>query len=105
MTATDLLRAELTRAARSLGAPENVEPAIERPRDPAFGDWATNLALVLAKPMRAKPRDLAQALVKALDFQRAGIRSAEIAGPGFVNFRVDVNVVASGIAAVIAADE
>ena len=105
MTATDLLRAELTRAARSLGAPETIEPALERPRDPAFGDWATNLALVLAKPLHAKPRDLAQAIVKALDFQRAGIRSAEIAGPGFVNFRVDVGVVASGIAALIAADE
>ena len=105
MTATDLLRAELTRAARSLGAPESIEPVLERPRDPAFGDWATNLAMVLAKPLRAKPRDLAQALVKALDFQRAGIRSAEIAGPGFVNFRVDVNVVASGIAALVEADE
>jgi len=105
MTATDLLRAELTRAARSLGAPETIEPALERPRDPAFGDWATNLALVLAKPLHAKPRDLAQALVQALDFRRAGIRSAEIAGPGFVNFRVDVGIVASGISALIAANE
>ena len=105
MTATDLLRAELTRAARSLGAPETIEPALERPRDPAFGDWATNLALVLAKPLHAKPRDLAQAIVKAIDFRRAGIRSAEIAGAGFVNFRVDVGVVASGIGALIAADE
>jgi arginyl-tRNA synthetase len=105
MTATDLLRAELTRAARSLGAPETIEPALERPRDPAFGDWATNLALVLAKPLHAKPRELAQAIVKAIDFRRAGIRSAEIAGPGFVNFRVDVGVVASGVTALIAADE
>src|SRR5690348_10842050 len=105
MTATDLLRAELTRAARSPGAPETIAPALEPPRDPAFGDWATNLALVLAKPLHAKPRDLAQALVQALDFRRAGIRSAEIAGPGFVNFRVDVGIVASGIAALIAANE
>jgi len=105
MSATDLLRAELTRAARSLGAPDNIEPAIERPRDPAFGDWATNLALILAKPLKSKPRDLAQAIVNALDFKRAGIRSAEIAGPGFINFRVDVNVVASGIGAIITANE
>ncbi len=105
MSATDLLRAELTRAARSLGAPETIEPALERPRDPAFGDWATNLALVLAKPLKSKPRDLAQAVVQAIDFRRAGIRSAEIAGPGFINFRVDVDVVASGIAALVAADE
>ncbi|HEY7237145.1 MAG TPA: arginine--tRNA ligase [Gemmatimonadaceae bacterium] len=105
MSATDLLRAELTRAARSLGAPETIEPVIERPRDPAFGDWATNLALVLAKPLHAKPRDLAQAIVKELDFRRAGIKSAEIAGPGFVNFRVEAGVVARGIAGIIAANE
>ena len=105
MSAIDLIRAELTRAARSLGAPEPIEPAVERPRDPAFGDWATSLALVLAKPMKAKPRDLAQKLIDAMDFERAGIRSAEIAGPGFINFRVDVGVVATGIAALIAANE
>jgi len=105
MSATDLLRAELTRAARSLGAPEAIEPVLERPRDPAFGDWATNLALVLAKPLRSKPRDLAQGIVQAIDFRRAGIRSAEIAGPGFINFRVDTDVVAEGITSLIRADE
>jgi arginyl-tRNA synthetase len=105
MSATDLLRAELTRAARSLGAPEAIEPVLERPRDPSFGDWATNLALVLAKPLRSKPRDLAQGIVEAIDFRRAGIRSAEIAGPGFINFRVDTDVVAQGITSLIQADE
>ena len=106
MSAVDLLRAELTRVARSLGAPDGVEPLLERPRDPAFGDWATNVALVLAKPLSKKPRDLAQAIVKELDFSRAGIRAADIAGPGFINFRVDVNVVARGIAGLIdAADQ
>ena len=45
MADTDLLRAELSRAAQSLGAPADVEPILERPRDPAFGDWATNLAM------------------------------------------------------------
>jgi arginyl-tRNA synthetase len=104
MSAPDLLRAELTRAARSLGAPDTIEPVLERPRDPSFGDWATNLALVLAKPLRTKPRDLAQRVIEALDFRRAGIRSADIAGPGFINFRVDVDVVARGIAALVAAD-
>jgi arginyl-tRNA synthetase len=105
MSSTDLLRAELTRAARSLGAPEAIEPVLERPRDPAFGDWATNLALVLAKPLHSKPRELAQGIVKALDFHRAGIRSAEIAGPGFINFRVNLDIVASGIANLIRANE
>ncbi len=48
MDGTDQLRAELVRAAVSLGAPDSIEPVIERPRDPSFGDWATNLALTLA---------------------------------------------------------
>ena len=105
MSAADLLRAELTRAACSLGAPEAIEPQLDRPRDPEFGDWATNLAMVLAKPLGKRPRDLAQAIVERLDFARAGIRSADIAGPGFINFRVDAGVVARALATLIAADE
>ena len=105
MDGADLLRAELTRAAHSLGAPEDVEPQLERPRDPAFGDWATNLAMVLAKPLGRKPRELAAALVERLDYARAGISSAEIAGPGFINFRVAADVFAEGLRALIAAGD
>jgi len=103
MDGTELLRAELARAAHSLGAPDDVEPLLERPRDPAFGDWATNLAMTLAKPLARKPRELAQAIVERLDYARAGISSAEIAGPGFINFRVSGDVFAEGLRALIAA--
>ncbi|HXT15812.1 MAG TPA: arginine--tRNA ligase [Gemmatimonadaceae bacterium] len=105
MDGTDQLRAELVRAAQSLGAPADVEPIIERPRDPSFGDWATNLAMVLAKPLGLKPRDLAAAIVERLDHMRAGIRSAEIAGPGFINFRVASDVFAEGLRALINAGD
>ena len=105
MDGTDLLRAELARAAQSLGAPDDIEPQIERPRDPAFGDWATNLAMVLAKPLRRKPRDLASAIVERLDHARAGISAAEIAGPGFINFRVATDVFAEALRALIAAGD
>ncbi len=105
MDGTDLLRAELARAAQSLGAPADVDPVIERPRDPSFGDWATNLAMVLAKPLGRKPRELAQAIVERLDFARAGISAAEIAGPGFINFRVATDVFAEGLRALIAAND
>ena len=103
MDGTELLRAELARAAHSLGAPDDVEPLLERPRDPAFGDWATNLAMTLAKPLGRKPRELAQGIVERLDYARAGISSAEIAGPGFINFRVSGDVFAEGLRALIAA--
>ncbi len=103
MDGTEQLRAELTRAAQSLGAPSTVDPVIERPRDPSFGDWATNLAMVLAKSLGRKPRDLAAAIIERLDFARAGISAADIAGPGFINFRVASDVFAEGLRALIAA--
>ncbi|MEI2416638.1 arginine--tRNA ligase [Orrella sp. JC864] len=65
--------------------------ALERPKVAAHGDLATNIAMQLAKPARRNPRELAQALVDALlaDTQAAGlVASAELAGPGFINFRV-----------------
>ncbi|HEX8725616.1 MAG TPA: arginine--tRNA ligase [Gemmatimonadaceae bacterium] len=103
MAADELLRAELTRAARALGAPEDVTPLLERPRDPAFGDWATNLAMTLAKRLGRKPRELAQQVIDTMDLARAGVRSAEIAGPGFINFRVATGTLAHGLLALVRA--
>lgn len=60
---------------------------VEPPRDPAHGDLATNAAMVLAKPLGINPRELAQKLCDALK-DEAGIASAEIAGPGFINMRL-----------------
>jgi len=104
MNAAEQIRAELIRAARSLGAPEDVSPALERPRETSHGDWATNLAMVLAKPLRSKPRDIAERLRDAIDLERAGVSGIEIAGPGFMNFRLDAGRIASGLADIIAAD-
>jgi arginyl-tRNA synthetase len=103
MDGTDQLRAELVRAAQALGAPDTVDPIVERPRDPSFGDWTTNVAMTLAKPLGKKPRDLATAIIERLDFARAGIKSAEIAGAGFINFRVASDVFAEGLRSIIAA--
>ena len=58
---------------------------VERTRDRAHGDFASNLALTLAKPARAKPRDIAEQLVGALKTGDT-IMKVEIAGPGFINF-------------------
>ncbi len=61
------------------------EVQIERTRDKSHGDFATNVAMVLAKPAGRKPRELAEQLVAALPEDPA-VRSVEIAGPGFINF-------------------
>ncbi|MFD1796410.1 arginine--tRNA ligase [Paracoccus aurantiacus] len=61
---------------------------VEPPRDPAHGDMATNAAMVLAKPAGAKPRDIAERLAARLS-DDPRITSAEVAGPGFLNLRLD----------------
>ena len=59
-------------------------------KDKAHGDLASNLAMMLAKSAKCKPRDLAESIVKALP-QHHGITKIEIAGPGFINFFIDDN--------------
>ncbi|MCT4609621.1 MAG: arginine--tRNA ligase [Pelagimonas sp.] len=59
----------------------------EPPRDPAHGDMATNAAMVLAKPAKMKPRDIAESLAAKLAADDR-IASAEVAGPGFLNLRL-----------------
>jgi arginyl-tRNA synthetase len=75
--------------------------AVEPPRDPAHGDLATNAAMVLAKRAGTNPRALAEAIVpklQALD----EVASAEVAGPGFINIRLDRSVWEQELAAILA---
>ncbi len=102
MTPEQLLRDELTKAAIAIGAPASTVPALERPRDPAHGDWASNLAMTLAKPLGRKPRDIATELVAKLDLSAAGVSATEIAGPGFINFRLNAGAHARGLADILA---
>jgi arginyl-tRNA synthetase len=69
--------------------PADASPSIqvERTRDKRHGDFASNVAMLLAKPAGQKPRDLAEALIAALPADNA-VAKAEIAGPGFINFFV-----------------
>lgn len=60
---------------------------LDRPRDKSHGDFATNLALMLAKPAKMNPRALAEALIAALP-QNTLVAKTEIAGPGFINFTI-----------------
>ncbi|OZV76611.1 arginine--tRNA ligase [Micromonospora echinospora] len=61
---------------------------VERPRNPEHGDYASTLALQLAKKVGQPPRELAAALAEQLG-RAPGIKSVEIAGPGFLNIRLD----------------
>ncbi|MBO0679735.1 arginine--tRNA ligase [Mycolicibacterium sp. S2-37] len=63
---------------------------VERPRNPEHGDYATNLALQVGKKAGANPRELAGWLAEALA-ATDGIASADVAGPGFVNLRIEAS--------------
>ncbi|MGH7475009.1 MAG: arginine--tRNA ligase [Longimicrobiales bacterium] len=87
--AIELLREQLEGIARELAGPEAAELAqLERPRNPEHGDVATNLALALASRTKRPPRQLAQEIISRLDLDTLGVAAAEIAGPGFINFRL-----------------
>ncbi|BBZ25705.1 hypothetical protein MHIB_41230 [Mycolicibacter hiberniae] len=75
---------------------------VERPRNPEHGDYATNLALQLGKKVGANPRELAGWLAQALE-QADGIAAAEVAGPGFVNLRIEASAQGAVVANIVAA--
>ncbi|MEU4714730.1 arginine--tRNA ligase [Micromonospora purpureochromogenes] len=64
------------------------QTAVERPRNPEHGDYASTLALQLSKKVGVPPRELAAALADQLG-RAPGVKSVEIAGPGFLNIRLD----------------
>ncbi|XDZ66882.1 arginine--tRNA ligase [Alphaproteobacteria bacterium LSUCC0684] len=76
----------------------------EAPRDPSHGDLATNAAMVLAKSAGMKPRDLAEMITAPLQ-QVDGITGVEIAGPGFINIRLDPAIWRDTLDACLAAGE
>ena len=75
---------------------------VERPRSPEHGDYATNVALQLGKKVGANPRELAGWLAEAL-IKKDGIAGADVAGPGFVNLRIETSAQAVVVDNVLAA--
>ena len=110
MTPADLAELLRTTAAAVLterGLDTSVLPetvTVERPRNPEHGDYATNLALQLGKKVGTNPRDLAGWLAEALA-AADGIAAAEVAGPGFVNLRIDAAAQNALVADILAAGE
>ena len=94
------IRAELDRVAAALGAP-GAAFVLERPRDTGHGDLSTNLAMVLAKQLKTNPRALAQKVVETLAIPPSIVSKTEIAGPGFVNFWLAQDALASLLVTII----
>jgi arginyl-tRNA synthetase len=82
----DVVRTAVAAAVQRGALPVEVpaEVVVERPKNPAHGDYATNVAMRLAKPAGRPPREVAEALAEELGAQ-PGIASVDVAGPGFLN--------------------
>lgn len=108
MTPADLAELLKTTAAAVL-TEHNLDTAalpatvtVERPRNPEHGDYATNLALQVGKKAGANPRELAGWLAQALT-AADGIAAADVAGPGFVNLRIEASAQNTLVEQIVAA--
>ena len=81
----DLLQQAIAEILVELGLPE-ADFAIEHPADLAHGDYACNVAMVLAKQVGQAPRAVAEQLLQSLSGKIEYVERMEIAGPGFINF-------------------
>jgi arginyl-tRNA synthetase len=103
----DLVHSTATTVLADRGLDTTVLPAkvtVERPRNPEHGDYATNVALQVAKRVGMPPRELAQALADRL-VQADGVASADVAGPGFLNLRLAADAQGALVGQVLAAGQ
>ncbi len=87
---------------RAAAAAIAIDGTVERTRDPGHGDFASNLAMRLAKPARKSPRDIAAMIVEALGDSDA-VDKAEIAGPGFINFHLSAQAFHAELESILSA--
>lgn len=106
---TEELKKSLDAAVKAVAAekekslPEDFAVRLERPRQEGHGDWATNIAMQLSKPFGMKPRELAEAIIEKLP-KDSVIETAEVAGPGFMNFKLTAGWVTEAVGSAIKQD-
>jgi len=84
------LKTSIEKAVEKSGLVEEVPPVkVEVPKDKENGDFSTNIAMVLTKQAKRNPREIAQVIIDNLDKGGAQVKSVDIAGPGFINFKME----------------
>ncbi|SIS81698.1 arginine--tRNA ligase [Salimicrobium salexigens] len=86
------IKEEIVRAVEAAGLASSEEipdVVLEQPKDKQHGDYATNMAMQMARIAKKNPREIAGDIVEAFDKSKASIEEMEIAGPGFINFRMN----------------
>lgn len=74
---------------------------VERPRDPKMGDYSTNIAMRLAKSLHKKPVDIANELIEVLKKNLTEASEVSVAGPGFINFKINESALSACINQII----
>lgn len=104
----ETLKQEIAAAAVQAGLASEAElPAInlEKPKEKAHGDFATNIAMQLARIAKKAPRKIAEDIVEQLDKSKAQVEKVEIAGPGFINFFMKQDFLRKVVPAILKAGE
>jgi len=85
---------------KNMGA-GRVSVKLDRPKDPKHGDFATNVALTLAAKLGRNPREIAEDIVSRLSNAELGLETVEVAGPGFLNFRIAAEKLSSSLREIV----
>jgi len=90
MSEQEYLKITLSKALESKGfaSQGELEITLERPKNPEHGDFATNVAMLLASKLKRNPREIAAELLEELDLDSKVVSKTEIAGAGFINFHL-----------------
>ncbi len=105
MKKSQIYNAAKNAAVKAYGEIEIPEFVIEVPKDKANGDYAINIAMMLARAAKSAPRAIAENIVANLDAQELGATKIEIAGPGFINFYLDKSYLYNTISEIEAEQE
>ena len=106
ITITELLGERLNSALTKLDKenfPSNFKGTVSPAADTRFGDYQTNAAMILAKEFRMNPRDLAVEIIQKIDVSDIS-DDPEIAGPGFINFKIHESTILSRLKEILSSD-
>ncbi|MEN3037998.1 MAG: arginine--tRNA ligase [Candidatus Kryptonium sp.] len=88
-TAREYLKEKIKLALNKSGIQlDGIELVFDKPKNEAFGDFATNIAMLIAKKIGKNPREIAQQILSNLEIEPQYIEKVEVAGPGFINFKL-----------------
>ncbi len=84
----DFILTEFENAIKKIGLKDCSKLRFEAPKNPDFGDYATNIAMIVAKDLKKNPREIAQKIIELVDFDKQIVERITIDGPGFINIKL-----------------